>query len=248
MVQPVLSKDIVEAVEDAFRAEPRLGPGFSLERIAMEEDGVLLLEGRVPRLAQKKLALLRAAAVPGVARLIDRVHVAAKKPIRHVRSQVAELFAQDSDFVGFEIREDVAEGELATEFKPVTHVTGHPVGRIDIEENDGIITLNGVVPSLVHKRAAGVLAWRVPGIRDVINGIAVEPPEEDGPDRIEDAVRVVLDRDRAVDASQIKVGVRGRVVRLTGFVRSIAEREIAEDDVWAVFGVDDVINEIEAHP
>jgi osmotically-inducible protein OsmY len=78
----------------------------------------------------------------------------------------------------------------------------------------------------------------------VINGIAVNPPEEDGPDQIEEAVRVVLDRDSAVDAAQIKVGARARVVRLTGLVRSEAIREKAESDAWAVFGVDDVINEI----
>lgn len=247
MVQPTPDRAIVEAVEEAFRAEPRLGPGFGPLRIAMEGDGLLVLEGRVPRLAHKKLALLRAAAVPGVDRLVDRLHVAADEPARHLRTRVAELFARDPDFAGFEIREDVDQGELATEFRPVTNLTGTPGGRIDIEENDGIVTLNGTVPSLIHKRAAGVLPWRVPGVRDVINGIAVEPPEEDGPDTIEEAVRVVLDRDPAVDASQIRVGVRGRVVRLTGFARSSAEREIAENVVWAVFGVDDVVNEIEAH-
>lgn len=245
MLQQAFDRETVKAVEDAFRAEPRLGAAFRLRRIGMESDGVLVLEGTVERLAEKKLALLRAAAVPGVQQLIDRMHVAAKEPVRHVRPQVCKLFAQDSDFAGFEIREDIAEGELATEFQPCTTIVGAPAGRIDVEENDGVITLNGVVPSLVHKRVAGVLAWRVPGVRDVINGIVVDPAEEDGPDSIEEAVRVVLDREPSVDAAQIKVGVRGRVVRLTGLVGSMSEREIAENDVWAVFGVDDVINEIE---
>ena len=47
------------------------------------------------------------------------------------------------------------------------------------------------------------------------------------------------------DASQIRVGVRGRTVRLTGWVPSASARDAAEWDAWYVFGVDDVINEIE---
>jgi osmotically-inducible protein OsmY len=90
------------------------------------------------------------------------------------------------------------------------------------------------------------MAWWIPGVRDVVNGIAVDPPEEDGPDQIEEAVRVVLDCDPAVDAAQIKVGVRAKIVRLTGLVRSEAMREKAENNAWAVFGVDDVINKIVA--
>lgn len=213
----------------------------------MEGDGVLALEGDVARLAQKKLTLLHAAAVPGVTELIDRLHVIAREPAsdRHIRTQMRELFAQDQNFSEFQVREDVAEGVVATAFKPVT---GGVAGCIDIEVNDGIVTLNGTVPALVHKRLAGAMAWWIPGVRDVINGIAVEPREEDGPDQIEEAVRVVLDRNPAIDATQIKVGVRGRIVRLTGLIQSRAAREVAENDVWAIFGIDDVIDEIEVRP
>jgi osmotically-inducible protein OsmY len=237
---------VVDAVRRAFRAEPRLGPRFRLERIAIESDGTLTVEGSVARLAEKKLALLHAARTPGVTALVDRVHVIPVTPMgdRHIRAQLRDMFAQDSDFADLELREDVGEGVLTTDFKPVAGAIEGSSGRIDIEVEGGIVTLNGVVPTLVRKRLAGAMAWWIPGIRDVINGIAVNPPEEDGPDQIEEAVRVVLDRDSAVDAAQIKVGARARVVRLTGLVRSEAIREKAESDAWAVFGVDDVINEI----
>jgi osmotically-inducible protein OsmY len=42
-----------------------------------------------------------------------------------------------------------------------------------------VVTLNGQVPSLSHKRLAGVLAWWVPGVRDVVDGLAVEPTQSD---------------------------------------------------------------------
>jgi osmotically-inducible protein OsmY len=121
-------------------------------------------------------------------------------------------------------------------------------GRLDIEVEQGVVTLNGSAPSLVRKRLAGAMAWRVAGVRDVVNGLEVRPVEEDNPDQIEEAVRVVLERNASLDASQIKVGVRGAMVRLTGLVHTDVARAAAEVDAWAVFGVDDVINEIEVRP
>jgi osmotically-inducible protein OsmY len=92
------------------------------------------------------------------------------------------------------------------------------------------------------------MAWWVPGVRDVVNGIAVEPPEDDGPDMIAEAVRVVLEKDPFVNASQIRVGVRNTVVRMTGLVTSQTERDAAERDGWCIFAVDNVINEIQVQP
>ena len=61
---------------------------------------------------------------------------------------------------------------------------------------EGIVTQNGTIPGLTSKRLAGVMAWWVPGIRDVVNGIEISPPEEDSADMIEEAIRVTLDRTR----------------------------------------------------
>ncbi len=248
-MQPDTVQEIIRAVRHAFHAEARLGPRFDLDRIAVEGDDMLVLEGNVALLAQKKLALLRAAAVRGIAGIVDRVHVVPVSPIgdRQIRAKLREMYAQDPDFSDLELREDVAESVVKTEFEPIAGSTGIARGRIDIEVKDGMVTLNGVVSSLVSKRLAGAMAWWIPGVCDVINGIAVDPPEEDSPDQLEEAVRVVFDRNPAIDASQIRVGVRGRVVRLTGLVRSEVTRQIAENDAWAVFGVDDVIDDIVVH-
>jgi osmotically-inducible protein OsmY len=71
------------------------------------------------------------------------------------------------------------------------------------------------------------------------------PPEDDSDDEIADAVRLVLEKDPFVDATQIRVGVRRSVVTLAGLVPSEPEREMAEFDAWYVFGVDGVQNRIE---
>ncbi|MBZ0161928.1 MAG: BON domain-containing protein [Notoacmeibacter sp.] len=118
-------------------------------------------------------------------------------------------------------------------------------GSIDYEVIDGIITLNGFVPGLMTKRYAGVLAWWIPGSRDVINGIAVTSDEADGADKIAEAVDLVIEKNPYLNAAQVKVGVRNRTVRLTGFLPSEEQKRMAENDAWCVFGVDDVVNEIE---
>jgi osmotically-inducible protein OsmY len=84
----------------------------------------------------------------------------------------------------------------------------------------------------------------VPGSRDVINGLEVVPVQDDTDDEITDAVRIVLKKNPFVDASQINVSTRNCVVILTGLVRNQTERQLAECDVWYVFGVDQVSNQL----
>ena len=105
--------------------------------------------------------------------------------------------------------------------------------------------LNGRVSSLSQKRLAGVLAWWVPGSRDVVNGLEVLPPEEDNDDEVTEAVRIVLEKDPFVNAAQIRVSAASYVVTLSGLVSTEKEREMAESDAWYVFGVDKVINKLE---
>jgi osmotically-inducible protein OsmY len=110
------------------------------------------------------------------------------------------------------------------------------------------VTLNGRVPGLVSKRLVGVMAWWIPGVRDVVNGIAVEPAEDDGPEMIAEAVRVVLERDPFVNASQVGADVQGTTIRLRGVVPSDIEKAAAERDAWCIFAVDRVVNEIQVRP
>jgi len=116
------------------------------------------------------------------------------------------------------------------------------VKRIDVEVTDGVVVLNGAVTSLSAKRLAGVLAWWVPGSRDVVNGLEVSPPQEDNDDEVVDAIRLVLEKDPFVNAAQIRVSCRNYIVTLEGLVKSEAQRQMAEADAWYVFRVDWVVN------
>ena len=120
-----------------------------------------------------------------------------------------------------------------------------PRNSIDVMVNDGVVTLDGQVSSLSHKRLAGVLAWWVPGSRDVVNGLEVVPVQEDSDDEIAEAVKLVLEKDPLINAYRIRVTVRADVVTLEGLVVNNAESEMAEMDAWYVSGVDRVVNRLE---
>jgi osmotically-inducible protein OsmY len=127
----------------------------------------------------------------------------------------------------------------------VRRAVPEPAGSILVQVNDGVVTLNGEVPSLTHKRLVGVLAWWVPGSRDVINGLEEVPPEEDNDDELIDAVHIVLEKDPFVNASQIHVSSKDWVVTLEGLVPTEGMKQMAERDAWYVLGVKSVINKIE---
>lgn len=235
-------KGFTQRALSALRSEPRLGPHFKPAVLRLEPDGALLVEGEVETVAQKRLALERLAAFPEIDGVVDRLHVrpASRMSDDGIRDHLRKALLQEPAFESVRIVEQREDAEFEI------RAGAQPGGaEITFEVADGIVTLNGRLNSLTSKRLAGILCWWVPGTRDVVNGIAVEPTEEDAPIQIEEAVRVALEKDRLLDASQIKVGVRGRTVRLTGLVKTEALRDAAEADAWYVFGVDDVINEIE---
>jgi osmotically-inducible protein OsmY len=212
---------------------------------AIEDDGVVVIAGEVADVAAKKLALERIAAVPGISGIADRLHVrpATRMTDKQIRVHVRNALIDESSFATLEIRElDGGAWQLMRGAPAGAH------GSLDIEVADGVVTLNGRVPGLTSKRLAGVIAWWVPGVRDVVNGLEVSPPEDDSPDTIAEAVRVVLEKDPFVNAGQIRVGVRNTLVRLTGLVPTETERQAAERDAWMVFGVDTVVNEITVGP
>jgi osmotically-inducible protein OsmY len=228
----------------AIRSEPRIGPHFKPAALKIDADGTATIQAEVDNIAVKRLALERLAATKGITAIVDRLRVEPAKPMSDdgILDHLRKAYFAEPAFASLKITERKAGKRKLVQDAP------EPRGEIDIEVKKGVVILNGRVPGLASKRLAGVLAWWVPGSRDVVNGIAVEPPEEDAPIRIEEAVRIALDKDPFVDASQIRAGVRDRTVRLTGAVRSREARDAAEWDAWYVFGVDDVINELEVMP
>jgi osmotically-inducible protein OsmY len=133
-------------------------------------------------------------------------------------------------------------------WETVREATMTPHGAIQVSVTGGVVLLDDHVTSLIQKRLAGVLAWWVPGSRDVINGMEVVPPQEDSDEEIAKAVCLVLEIDPFVNAERIRVTVKKAVVRLEGDAPSSPQKEMAEFDAWYVFGVDRVDNRLEVRP
>jgi len=206
-------------------------------------DGVATLSGEVSDIAAKRLTLERAAALPAVSGIVDRLRVRPAEPMGDgaIADHLGEALLGESAFDECGLVRHV--GEQSVKLR-----RSRPDGLaywIEYRVEDGVVTLDGDVPSLSHKRLAGVLAWWVPGSRDVVNGLGVEPDERDTAQEILDALRLVLEKDPLVDATRIGARCDAAVVTLTGAVAAEAERTAAELDAWALFGVDGVVNEIE---
>jgi osmotically-inducible protein OsmY len=208
-------------------------------------DGTLTLEGDVVSVAAKKLALEHAAAVAEVDGIIDRLRVVPASPMGdgEIRDLVRDALVQEPALRDCALY--LGTGDTRETLR-VPAKGAH--GEIALTVDAGVVTLTGEVPGLALKRLVGVLAWWVPGSRDVINGIAVEPPEADSEAGLTDAVRMALEKDPFVDAAQVRVRSQGAVVLLQGLVPTPSEREMAEFDAWYVFGVDKVVNRIEVRP
>lgn len=229
---------VLDAVRRQLDAEHRVDVARHPVDLAFA-DGVLTMEGELADVGAKKIALERAASVPGVEHIVDRLGVAPARTMSdaEIRDHVRDLLSEEPTLQPL-ARSPPPPGGGA--LRPDT-----VLGTIGISVAHGVVTLDGLVPSLAHKRLAGVLAWWVPGVRDVVNGLEVVPPEEDDDGEITDAVRLVLEKDPLVDASQVGVSTHRSVVTLRGVVRCDVERRAAERDAWCVFGVDGVRSEME---
>ena len=231
---------VLAEVRAAIHSEPRLKPGTQID--LDYSGGTLTVSGEVADVAAKKRVLAWAAAHPDVAGIIDRLRVTPAAPMgdKEIRDHLRDALLSEPALAETAIIE-----RIGTTLVPARRPPAARRGAIAFSVNDGIVTLDGDVPGLAQKRLAGVMAWWVPGSRDVVNGLGVLPPEEDNDGEIADAVRLALEKDPFVDPSQIRIAVKNGAVTLTGLVPSDSERDMAEFDAWYVFGVDRVENHID---
>ncbi len=235
-------EELLKQVRAALERETRV----NLHRFPVHMElsrGDLTLEGEVENIAAKKIALALAASVRGVGGIVDRLRVAPAEKMSdgEIRYHLCSVLIQEPALRGCAIRL-----RADSEVEVLRESSAGAATAIEVAVEDGVVVLNGNVMSLSQQRLAGVLAWWVPGIRDLINGLEVAPPEEDNDDEVTDAVRLALEKDPFVDATQIRVSTRDYIVTLEGWVPSEKVGEMAEFDAWYVLGVERVVNKLAA--
>jgi len=212
--------EIEKATAAALVRDPRVRAHSEGGTIKLRsQGGTILLEGLVESLAEKQIAERLIREVPGVHEVHNFLQVRPMPP------------RTDAEIL-LHVRHGLEEDPYLNEKKLAVRV------------ENGVVTLSGSEDALAKKRLAGLITWWCAGVTDVRNEIMVDPDEADSDDEITDMVRVAFDKDKLVDALRFQIFTRDGVVYLTGVARNATERQAAEDDAWAVWGVKDVINQI----
>lgn len=127
---------------------------------------------------------------------------------------------------------------------------GIPPFAIDVDTQDGVVTLFGSVHAEVDKRDASRQAMMVSGVTDVRNELQVvsqraEKQVEKRDAEIRDALEARLDERGGLGDDDIDVAVANGVVRLTGSVDGSADHMAALSLARTTQGVRSVVDDLQ---
>jgi osmotically-inducible protein OsmY len=235
--------DVGKEVKAALEVDPRVDLHRFPIHVGTDDSGLWKLEGQVESIVAKRVALAHAQRVCGTDRVIDALRIVPTEPRGdgEIRDAYARGLQQQPELRNCTVRQQ-NRGKLEL----VQEAHGDwPSGEIEIGADEGVVTVEGKVISLSHKRMIEAIAWWTPGCRDVVNRLQVVPAEEDNDDELADAVRLVFEMDPLIHADQIGIRAERGVVTLAGLLQRDEERRMAEKDAWSVNGVTDVQNRIQ---
>lgn len=110
----------------------------------------------------------------------------------------------------------------------------------------GWIRLEGELPWQYQKEVVLDALRQLSGVKGFSNHISIKPSVSAS--GIRDAIAAAFERSAAIDATHVAVEVHDGRVTLRGSVRSLAERDQAQEAAWAAPGVVHVDNEITIAP
>lgn len=200
---------IQKDVMDELKWQPFL---HSSEIGVAVKDGVVTLSGQVDTYGKKLSAENAAKKVIGVKAVAEDIQVGISPAYRKTDTEIA--------------------GAVINALKWHTAI---PEDSIKIKVEDGVVRLEGEVEWDFQRTSAKNAVQYLTGVRSVINLIVVRPKlnAED----LERKIRAAFHRSATIDSEKVAVDVIGSKAILSGKVRSFAEKQEAEDAVWAAPGV-----------
>ena len=185
----------------------------------MVKDGVVTLTGHLDSFAEKhavERAIHRVESVRGIALELDVKLSAVHKRSDSEIAQAAVTSLQLNSMV--------------------------PDGRVQVEVEDGRVTLTGEVDWSYQLARAEQCIWPLAGVRGLDNRITIQP-RASGKD-IGAQITAALTRQAIREARHISVEVEGGAVTLKGTVHSLAEREAAVGAAFSAQGVSRVVDKL----
>ena len=121
---------------------------------------------------------------------------------------------------------------------------GEVPATIDVQVNDGFVTLVGAARWQHQRDEAEFVAGNVRGVTGVDDAIELVDP---GPaaDDVRDSIKEALQRHARIEADNIGVEIVNGTATLTGDVRSVGERDAVIAAAWAAPGVRTVNDRLE---
>jgi len=106
--------------------------------------------------------------------------------------------------------------------------------------------LTGEVEWEYQRNSAKTAVANIMGVRDIINNIIVSAKTT--PDDVKQRIAAAFHRSARIDAKKISVEIIDNKAILSGKVRSLAEKEEAEEAAWYAPGITTVESHLEVEP
>lgn len=182
------------------------------------KDGIVKLTGIVKDLAAKKYAESEA------------------KKIRGVRGVINEIIVDEPFRYDFDISQDIRQRILNS--------SSIKSQFIDVSVTNGNVTLGGVVSSSAEADQAQLLAMETKGVKSVRNNLVPSYPEKRSDKEIKKDAQDSLTRDVYLAGFPVEVSVKNGIITLKGKVATAYEKDRAYNDVFWIWNVKDVDNQL----
>ena len=250
---------ITTKIQAQYFVNPEIKP-WNID-VTTNSDGVVILEGIVEETNDKTEAVRIARETEGVTRVEDRLRLQAEEGETE----------RDADRPATATGMDTPDGWVTAKIQAKYFIDDEVKARnIDVETNDGHVTLNGAVASEAERRQALALARNTSGVRDVTDRLTIDKTTDpsltesarsglQGAERQAERAIAEVDRpdawlttkvqakyflDADVKGHQIDVDTRSGVVTLTGSVETAQQKAEAEEIARETEGVKRVVNQL----
>lgn len=236
---------IKEQVELALAADKALAD--SSIKVASVNKGVVVLSGTAARLSDHLSAVEDARGVRGVRQVASEIKspdtLSDAEIWRDTKGSAGAASSTTGAMSDMWITTDVKVRLLTNSDTPAT--------EINVDTQNGVVTLFGMVPTEASKHAAEAEVGKVSGVHQVRNQLQVVPASAQQAVKANDAE--IKDRiakriaDAQMDGADISVELKDGVARLTGKVNRQTDRLRALTIARSTAGVRSVVDEIQVH-